>query len=233
MAFSDSHHLRKTIAGACMVLAPLLFLVAFVVSPKIETKAGKMLSVAADHVDRFYIANLVATIGLMLVIPAVLGVMHMLRERRPAFSGIGGSLALIGVFASLVGQGVAFVMWEMARHGADSAANTSVLHAVTHDTGAVVPIYVLGYIGCVGVVVLAAGLYMARVVDWWMALFFAAGVVCINIAFPAGMLALAIVGSALMLVGLGSMGLMVLRESDADWEHTPEYRGMRPAAGMS
>ncbi|MEA2404588.1 MAG: hypothetical protein QOE08_1235, partial [Thermoleophilaceae bacterium] len=25
---------------------------------------------------------------------------------------------------------------------------------------------------------------------------------------------------------------MVLRESDADWEHTPEYRGMRPAAGM-
>jgi hypothetical protein len=70
-------------------------------------------------------------------------------------------------------------------------------------------------------------------VDWWMALFFAAGIVCINVAFPAGLLALAIVGSALTLVGLGSMGLMVLRESDADWEHTPDYRGMRPAAGMS
>jgi hypothetical protein len=216
-----------------MVLAPLLFLVAFVVSPELETDAGRILSGAVDDVDRFYVANLVATIGLMLVVPAVLGVMHMLRERRPAYSGIGGALTLIGVFAALVGQGVAFVIWEMARHGGDSAANASVVHAVTHDTGTMVPIYVLGYLAAVGVLVLAAGLYMARVVDWWMALFFAAGVVCINVAFPAGMLALAIVGSALMLVGLGSMGLMVLRESDADWEHTPDYRGMRPAAGMS
>jgi hypothetical protein len=233
MGFSDSQHLRKMVAGACMLLAPLLFLVAFVVSPELETKAGAALSTAADNVDRFYIANLLATIGLMLVVPAVLGLMHMLRERRPAYSGLGGSLTLIGVFASMVGQGVAFVMWEMARNGADSAANTAVIHGVINDAGTVLPIYVLGYVGALGVVVLAAGLYLARVVDWWMALFFAAGIVCINVAFPAGLLALAIVGSALTLVGLGSMGLMVLRESDADWEHTPEYRGMRPAAGMS
>jgi hypothetical protein len=233
MGFSDSQHLRKMVAGACMLLAPLLFLVAFVVSPELETKAGAALSTAADNVDRFYIANLLATIGLMLVVPAVLGLMHMLRERRPAYSGLGGTLTLIGVFASMVGQGVAFVMWEMARNGADSAANTAVIHGVINDAGTVLPIYVLGYVGALGVVVLAAGLYMARVVDWWMALFFAAGIVCINIAFPAGLLALAIVGSALTLVGLGSMGLMVLRESDADWEHTPEYKGMRPAAGMS
>jgi hypothetical protein len=233
MGFSDSQHLRKMVAGACMLLAPLLFLVAFVVSPELETKAGAALSSAADNVDRFYIANLLATIGLMLVVPAVLGVMHMLRERRPAYSGLGGTLTLIGVFASMVGQGVAFVMWEMARNGADSAGNTAVIHGVINDAGTVLPIYVLGYIGALGVVVLAAGLYLARVVDWWMALFFAAGIVCINIAFPAGLLALAIVGSALTLVGLGSMGLMVLRESDADWEHTPDYTGMRPAAGMS
>jgi hypothetical protein len=233
MGFSDSHHLRKTVAGACMVLAPLLFLVAFVVSPRLETDAGKQLSVATGHADRFYLANLVATIGLMLVVPAVLGVMHMLRERRPAYSGLGGALTLVGVFASLVGQGVAFVVWQMAHHGAASAGNTAVLHGVLHDVGTVIPIYVLGFVGALGVVVLGAGLYLARVVDWWMALFFAAGVVCINVAFPAGVLALAIVGSALMLVGLGSMGLMVLRESDADWEHTPDYRGMRPATGVS
>ena len=233
MGFSDSHHLRKTVAGACMVLAPLLFLVAFVVSPKLETSAGKQLSAAADHVDRFYIANLLALIGLMLVVPAVLGVMHMLRERRPQYSGLGGALTLIGVFAAMVGQGVAFVVWQMAHHGAASAGNTAVLDGVMHDAGTVVPIYVLGFVGALGVVILGAGLYLARVVDWWMALFFGVGIVCINVAFPAGLLALAIVGAALTLVGLGSMGLMVMRESDADWEHTPDYRGMRPAAGMS
>ena len=232
MGFSDSQHLRKMVAGACMVLAPLLFLIAFVVSPELETEAGPALSVAADNADRFYAANLIAIIGLMLVVPAILGVMHMIRERRPAHSGIGGTLALIGVFATLVGQGVALVIWEMARNGADSAANTAVLDAALNDAGLVLPVYLLGYAAAIGVIVLAVGLWMSRVVDWWMALFFAAGVVCINIAFPAGLLALAIVGAALMLVGLGSMGLMVLRESDADWEHTPDYRGMRPAAGM-
>ena len=233
MGFSDSHHLRKTVAGACMVLAPLLFLVAFVVSPRLETDAGKQLSVATGHADRFYLANLLATLGLVLVVPAVLGVMHMLRERRPAYSGLGGALTLIGVFAALVGQGVAFVMWQMAHHGGASAANTSVIHAMTHDAGTVIPIYVCGYLSVLGVVLLGAGLYSARVVDWWMALFFAAGVVCVNVAFPAAALWLAIVGAALMLVGLGSMGLLVLRESDADWEHTPDYRGMRPATGVS
>src|SRR5436853_239927 len=157
MGFSDSQHLRKTVAGACMFLAPLLFVVSAVVSPKLETTAGKQLSVATQHVDRYYIANLLGMIGLILVVPAVLGLMHMIRERRPAYGAV----------------------------------------------------------------------------DWWVALFFAAGVVCLNIAFPAGVLALAIVGSALMLVGLGSVGLMVLRESDADWEHTPDYRGLRPAAGLS
>jgi hypothetical protein len=232
MGFKDSHHLRKTIAGACMVFAPALFLVAFVVSPKLETSAGKQLSVATSHVDRYYIANLIAMVGLILVVPAVLGLMHMIRERRPAYGAVGGGLTMIGVLCSLVGVGAAFVIWEMARHGGDTASNHAVVRALLHDAGAVIPLSILGMVGAVGAVILGAGLYLARVVDWWMALFFAAGVVCITVAFPVGALALAIVGAALMVVGLGSVGLVVLRESDADWEHTPDYRGFRPAVGM-
>ena len=41
-----------------------------------------------------------------------------------------------------------------------------------------------------------------------------------------------IVGAAFLVVGLGSIGRMVLSESDTDWEHTPEYKGFRPLAGM-
>jgi hypothetical protein len=44
---------------------------------------------------------------------------------------------------------------------------------------------------------------------------------------------LLIVAAALLLVGVGSTGLMVLRESDADWEHTPQFRGFRAAPGTS
>ncbi|HEY3019364.1 MAG TPA: hypothetical protein VGJ32_04185 [Solirubrobacteraceae bacterium] len=38
---------------------------------------------------------------------------------------------------------------------------------------------------------------------------------------------------ALMLVGFGSIGLQLLRESDSDWEHQPELRGLRAAAGAT
>ena len=232
MGFSDSQHLRKMVAGVCMALAPLAFLAAAVVSPELETTAGKQLAVAADHLDRFYISNLLAMIGLILFVPAVLGLMHMLRERRASYGAVGGGLTMLGLLASLVGIGVGFATWQMASDGVQPA-DVSAMHGLLNTAGAVVPVYVLGMVGAVGAVVLGAGLYLARVVDWWMALFFAAGIVCINVAFPAGLLALLIVGAALTLVGLGSMGLMVLRESDADWEHTPDYRGMRPAADMS
>jgi hypothetical protein len=65
-----------------------------------------------------------------------------------------------------------------------------------------------------------------------MAAMLALGALGITVAGPLASLAVGIVGAALFLVGSGSIGLMVLRESDADWEHTPEYSGLRPAAGM-
>jgi hypothetical protein len=82
-------------------------------------------------------------------------------------------------------------------------------------------------------VVLAMGLYRAHFVDWWMAMLVAIGPVLMEVAFPAHALWMAIVGSAFLVVGLGSIGLMVLRETDEEWDHTPEYRGFRPAAGVS
>lgn len=233
MAFSDSHHLRKMVAGACMVLAPLLFLVGFIVSPQLESGAVAQLKQASAHVDRYYISNLIAMVGLALLVPAILGLMHMLRERRPSYGFIGGALAIVGLLGAMCATGAAFVIWEMARHGGANAVNSAVLHGAIRDAGATIPLYLLSEVIAIGFVVMAAGLYRGRVVDWWMALLVAAGAVCICVAFPTATLALGIVGSAVMLVGLGSIGLIVLRETDADWEHTPDYRGFRPAAGMS
>src|SRR5437868_3779178 len=99
----------------------------------------------------------------------------------------------------------AFVIWQMASDGVQPA-DVSALHGMLHTAGAVIPVYIVGFVGAVGAVVLAYGMYTARAVDWWMALFFAAGIVCINVAFPAGALWLGIVGAALTLVGLGTVG---------------------------
>jgi len=44
---------------------------------------------------------------------------------------------------------------------------------------------------------------------------------------------LGIAGAAVFALGLGTIGFMVLAEADGDWEHTPEYHGIRPAGGAA
>ncbi len=229
MGFSDSQHLRKTVAGTSMVLGPLLLVIAFVMSPRLETEAAAQLRVAAEHVDRFYLVNLIAMVGVVLMVPAVLGLMHMVRERRPVHGAVGGGLSVLGLLATMASFGIAFAIWQMASDGV-SAGDVTLLDSIIDSAGIVIPINVVGFVGGLGFVVLMLGMYRGHVVDWWMALCAAVGVVLINVAFPAGVLALAILGSALLLVGLGAIGVMVVRESDSDWEHTPDYSGWRPAA---
>jgi hypothetical protein len=65
-----------------------------------------------------------------------------------------------------------------------------------------------------------------------MAAFTAIAAILLAIGGPTASDVLAIVGAAFLLVGLGSIGRLVLTESDEDWEHTPEYEGFRPLAGM-
>ena len=115
--FSDSHHFRKMVAGMCMVAAPLFALVAYVVIPKLHTdEAAQLGSIAADT-DRWMAASILSMLAIAAAIVATLGLMHMLRERRPAHAAIGGTLAFIGLAAWLVQMGVGVVLWQMASDG--------------------------------------------------------------------------------------------------------------------
>ena len=231
MGVSDSQHFRKTLAGVCMIGAPLLFLAAFAISPKLETASGKVLAVTAQHPDRFFISSMIAMVGVALLLGAVLGLAHMMRERGSGYGNLGGIVAVLGVLGLMAGFSVTFMTWLMAKDGV-TAADAHLLHRYNQSAPGVI-IGVVGFCLALGIVVLAMGLYRAHFVDWWMAMLVAIGPVLMEVAFPAHALWMAIVGSAFLLVGLGSIGLMVLRETDEEWDHTPEYRGFRPAAGMS
>jgi hypothetical protein len=228
MGFSDSHHFRKTVAGWCMVVGPLLALAAFVFSPAIKTDSGAQLAVVAQHQDRFLFTGLASLVAVALVVVATLGLMHMLRERGVAFGHFGGALAMVGLLATMAQVGGSLTMWSMARDGIQ-AADVSTLHSLTHDSAMLIPLFIVPWLAVAGFAVLAWGLYAARAVDWWMAAMLAVGALGITLAGTLESVGVGIAGAALMLVGMGSVGTMVLRETDAEWEHTPEYRGF--AAG--
>ena len=72
----------------------------------------------------------------------------------------------------------------------------------------------------------------ARAVQSWMAIFVAAGDPARG-RVRSGAERLAIVAAAFLVVGLGAIGRMVLRETDEAWEHTPNTRASAPCRGCA
>src|ERR687896_2229634 len=143
MHLSDAHHSRKMLAGACMVVAPLVLLAATVIHPASDMDEAAQVATIADNLDAWYVAHLLALVSIVLAVPAVLGLMHMLREREVALGHVGGGLGLIGLLAftgivTLEG----LVGWQMAVAG-DRGEMVALLERLFDTTGVVVPLYVM------------------------------------------------------------------------------------------
>jgi len=231
MHLSDAHHFRKMVAGACMVVAPLVLLVAMVIHPASDMNEATQVATIQDNLDAWYVAHLLALISIAVMVPAVLGLMHMLREREVAFGHVGGGLAMLGLlaFAGIVGMELA--MWQMAAGGSTAEA-VALLERLNNTAGIVIPFAFVSFGFALGLACLAAGLYRARAVQSWMAISTAAGAILFGFAIGTTMNWLTVVAAAFLVVGLGAIGRVVLRETDEAWEHTPEYEGFRPVPGM-
>ena len=229
--FSDSHHFRKMVAGAAMVGAPLFALISYVVIPKLHTDEGAQLGSIAAHSDRWFAALMFSALAVVCAMLATLGLMHMLRERRPAHAAIGGTLAFAGLAAWLCQMGVGFMLWQMTKDGVQ-ASDVAAYQGLTDTFGSALVLFWMPALTAVGFVVMATGMFGAHVVDRWMAVMIGIAPVLLAIAGFTASIPVGLIGAALLLVGLGATGLMVLRETDADWEHTPDWRGFRPAAGV-
>src|SRR4051812_34500159 len=186
---SDAHHFRKMVAGFCMVFAPLCMLVGFVVDP-----------------DASY-ALLFA--GAILMVPAALGFMHMLREREVAFGHVGGGLSLVGL------------MGMVGLIGMDVGGTTDLIDRVDHLAGVGNWMFVATMGFGLGMALLGMGMFRAHAAPSWAAACLMIGGLAFDVALVASSAGIAIAASAVMLAGIGSTGLVVWRESDDAWESTP------------
>ena len=222
---SDAHHFRKTFAGFCMIAAPLLLLVSTVIHPETGTDASSTIAAAADSPDAWYLAHLLALVSLVLAVPAVLGLMHMLREREVAMGHLGGGLGLLGIlaFVGIVALD-GFAGWQAGV--GDRSEMVALFDRLYDSAGVAIPFYVMSFALTLGVLCLAYGLYRARFVQPWMAMLLGIGAIVLAVGVVTAGELVTIGGAAFLLVGLGSVGRMVLAESDEAWEHTPEYGGL-------
>ena len=223
-----AHRTRKQIAGMCMVVAPALLLISAIVQPELATDEATQLGFVADGPDAWYIAQMLALGAIALAVPAVLGLMHMLRERRVLFGHVGGALALIGLLAITGAVAFQLVAWQMAAAGADQAEMAALLDRMHVTTGLWIPFFLVPFAFFAGMVVLAAGLALARAVHPLVAACIAVGAVLVAVGYPIASEALFIAGAAVLWLGVGMTGWMVLGETEDQWEHTPQVRGFRP-----
>jgi hypothetical protein len=231
MHLSDAHHFRKMLAGACMVVAPVFLLVATVIHPASDMDEATQVATIAENLDAWYAAHLIALVAIVLTVPALLGLMHMLRERQVSLGHVGGGLALIGLLAFVGIVAMELVMWELVSEG-DLAAAVTLLQGLNESAGILIPFALVSFGFSIGMALLSVGLYRARAVQSWMAVCVGAGAILFGFGIATAMNWLTIVAAAFLVVGLGSIGRMVLRETDEAWEHTPEYEGFRPVPGM-
>jgi uncharacterized Tic20 family protein len=218
----DTQHLRKTAAGICMVLGPIVGLVGAVIYPKLASNTTKQLDVIARHTTRFQAADMLMAVGLILMIFGVLGLNHLLRERAPMLALVGSALAIAGMAGTLEFPGQSRFIATMAGSGFNRAEMARLLKSV-NDGFALAAVCVLLFVA--GAVVLAVGLLRTRVVSPISAVSLGLFAIGFSVAFPANSNALLVVSWALGVAGLGGIGIEVLTESDEAWEHAPQVSG--------
>jgi len=191
-----------------MLLAPLLLLVGFVVHPPEPYNGAQMLEVLANDAARWNVAHILFTLSMVLSIPATLGLMDLLERRGGArFGLIGGGLVLVGVVFLTLYIGIDLVMSVIASIPVEQHARMEPAMQALIDFNGPLPVVFVGL--NLGLFVLAAGLISTRVVPRWKSVAIeVAAVVSVGGLFnnPVGA-----IGAAVLLVGLGFIGLRVLK----------------------
>jgi len=200
---------RVTFAGA-LLLAPIANLVSTLVSPPLRSTEAASLAEVVRHPDRFYLFTFFVSIGSMLLVPALLGVMRLVRGRSPFLAYVGGALAQLGVLVAIGDSMTQLVFWQMGTPGLDRAQMATLAHRYESAPGSSLFFAVGGLALVAGLVLLAAGLWRARVAPRWTALSLPASAV-LNIAgFSAHSIPLLAASCVVMLAGMGRLALPFL-----------------------
>jgi hypothetical protein len=216
LKLSDANNFRRIVVGACMIVAPLLSLASVSTQPEAEGGAGGQLAAIAEHPGSSQLSILLFLFSQLAFLPAVLGIMHLLRDRGVVLGHTGGGLALAGLFGHAVTGGSFLVVLQMVGGGADRGQMIALLERMQESSSFIV-FALMGLGGfLLGFIVLAVGLWRARVAPGWVTALiivsFVLEFIVSNFIDYAG-----VVAGALFAFGFGWIGLKVLTMPDAEW----------------
>jgi hypothetical protein len=198
-----------------LIGAPLLTLAGALVSPPIESDTAAQIAVIGDHPAAWYWSNLLGLAGVMLFVPALLGLMRLARVSR--LGEAGGALAVFGTLVAIGDAATQLLIWQMG--DGDHAQMAALLDRYDNAAGAALVFTVGGLALIAGSVLLAVAL--RGTVPTWAAAGLPAGLI-VNIAgYAAASTAILSLSGVILLAALGRIAL---------GERVGSRAGMMPAA---
>ena len=222
LRITDADNFRRTLSGLCLIAAPLVLLCAMVVHG--GGGDSGLVDAMVESPGRVQAANLLIMVSSVLFVPALVGLLRLVRGRGVVLGHIGIALALVGVVAHAVWAGFQIVLLGLVQGGAvDRARMADLVSGGPPNAGFVIVMltFMIGFF--LGLLFVAGGLWRSGAVPGWAA-------VCIFLVpfsdFVPGGAIVSILGPVLALVGFGTAGLKLLSMPDAEWS-----RGRTPSAG--
>ncbi|USQ74771.1 hypothetical protein [Ornithinimicrobium cryptoxanthini] len=216
---TDPNNFGRTLAGVSLIAAPVALAAGQVLRLTAfggTTGEQELLAAIDASPGLWQLMTVIDMISVILLVPAVWGMVHLTRGRSPVLAHIGGALAMVGVlgaaghniFGNVLTGGMAAVR--------DSHPVMETLVVEMEQTPGflfALLMFIAGF--TLGNIVLAVALLRARVIGRLPA---GAIILSMLVFSNAGSsLPLTLVASALLLVGMGATARSALSLSDPEW----------------
>ena len=212
----DTANFRRTLAGICLITQPFLNLISVAISPQQSTDTSEQLAMIGANPTRFLISSLLDLLWLVLLIPAVLGLLHLLRARGALLGHIGCGFVLAGAVGAAAYRGLNLAQLQVAQSALDQGQVLAAFGQASLGSVVVMLISAIGLI--VGYALLAVGLWRTRAAPRGASALIVAFLVVDIVGLAAGgNKGVLLVAHTLLLVGLGWIGVRILAMSDAQW----------------
>ncbi|RVX45166.1 hypothetical protein EDD27_7946 [Nonomuraea polychroma] len=219
---SDPTRLRRLAAGMCLIAAPVTYVAGILADPALRL-GGSADAVGAygRHLEQVSLSAAILHWSWVLLVPGVIGMIHLVRRRAVLLGHIAGALALLGVvnFSALM---LGDFFYARLERELGPATGATLGDQALADPGAVFGFQIPGFAGVAGVFLLGLVLAYGRHAPWWAPFAMVAGMFTAPI-FWVG----TVVGGLLYLAGSGAIGMRMIRMTDSEWAH-PGSRGAGP-----
>jgi hypothetical protein len=212
----DVRTVTRVFGAASLIIGGAAVAVGTAVEPSSD---GDSTSVALAKIARHLSEQrwlIVTDLLAAFMLPAILCLMRLARRGAPRLAIAGGALAFAGWLGGLVGLGALDIVYYQGARASDRAGAATLIHAVANDwvSDVLLGIFLVGQV--LGMALLAAALWRARVAPRWAAVLIGLGPVVQVAVHDSNALGAAVY--ACVTVGLAACAASVLRVDDAGWD---------------